>query len=196
MSELETAKGLDLYLFDQLQKGRITKEAKILDAGCGSGRNLVPLRKFGYDVIGIDPSWGAVEHLHHSGFGKDIVIGTDIIGYKTNRKFDFIICNAVLHFAESHTEFDALFSKLWELLENTGTLFIRMTSDFATKLPYSISDKGIAILPDNSNRYILTKEKLQELEVKHKLEYLEPIKTTNVQDLRCMTTLVLRKIKS
>ena len=32
---------IDIYLFDQLLKGRISPGMRILDAGCGSGRNLV-----------------------------------------------------------------------------------------------------------------------------------------------------------
>jgi tellurite methyltransferase len=34
---------IDIYLFDQLLRGRIAPGMRILDAGCGSGRNLVYL---------------------------------------------------------------------------------------------------------------------------------------------------------
>ncbi|WP_332912670.1 hypothetical protein [Algoriphagus boritolerans] len=32
---------VDIYLLDQILKGRFSKEMKILDAGCGEGRNAV-----------------------------------------------------------------------------------------------------------------------------------------------------------
>ena len=32
---------IDVYLFDQLLRGRIVSGMKVLDAGCGSGRNLI-----------------------------------------------------------------------------------------------------------------------------------------------------------
>ena len=32
---------IDIYLFDQLLRGRIRPGMRVLDAGCGSGRNLV-----------------------------------------------------------------------------------------------------------------------------------------------------------
>jgi tellurite methyltransferase len=34
---------IDIYLFDQLLKGSIQPGMRVLDAGCGSGRNLVYL---------------------------------------------------------------------------------------------------------------------------------------------------------
>ena len=110
MRELELVKGLDLYLFDQLQKGRISKSGRILDAGCGSGRNLIPLKNIGFNIIGFDPNASAVEQLNRIGLGPDLITTSDILAFRTELKFDFIICNAVLHFAKSHLEFNELFS--------------------------------------------------------------------------------------
>src|SRR5688572_28639384 len=48
--------GIDIYLFDQLLKGRIVPGMRVLDAGCGAGRNLVYFLRSGYEVFGVDES--------------------------------------------------------------------------------------------------------------------------------------------
>ena len=54
---------IDIYLFDQLLKGRILPGMRILDAGCGSGRNLVYFLREGYEVYGADSEAQAVDSL-------------------------------------------------------------------------------------------------------------------------------------
>src|ERR1700722_14599631 len=45
---------IDIYLFDQLLRGRIAPGMRILDAGCGAGRNLLYLLREGFEVFGAD----------------------------------------------------------------------------------------------------------------------------------------------
>jgi tellurite methyltransferase len=52
--------GIDIYVFDQLLKGRFTAGMRVLDAGCGSGRNLVYFFRSGYEVFGVDESEAAI----------------------------------------------------------------------------------------------------------------------------------------
>jgi len=52
---------IDIYLFDQLLRGRIGPTMRVLDAGCGSGRNLVYFLREGYDVFGVDTDPIAIE---------------------------------------------------------------------------------------------------------------------------------------
>jgi SAM-dependent methyltransferase len=47
---------IDIYLFDQLLKGRFFSGMRVLDAGCGTGRNLVYFLRNGYQVFGVDQS--------------------------------------------------------------------------------------------------------------------------------------------
>ena len=62
MADLQEQFGpIDIYLFDQLLRGRIGRGMRILDAGCGSGRNLVYFLREGYDVYGVDADAQAVE---------------------------------------------------------------------------------------------------------------------------------------
>jgi SAM-dependent methyltransferase len=61
LSLVEQFGAIDIYLFDQLLRGRIAPGMRILDAGCGSGRNLVYFLRAGYEVFGVDMDPEAVE---------------------------------------------------------------------------------------------------------------------------------------
>ena len=64
---------MDVYFFDQLLKGRITPEMKVLDAGCGGGRNLVYLLRCKSEVYGFDANPSAVEVVRQ--LARDLVPG-------------------------------------------------------------------------------------------------------------------------
>lgn len=46
--------GIDIYLFDQVLKGRLVPGMRLLDAGCGGGRNLNYFFRSSFDVCAID----------------------------------------------------------------------------------------------------------------------------------------------
>src|SRR5947209_19533232 len=52
---------IDIYLFDQLLRGRIQPGMRVLDAGCGGGRNLIYLLRHGYEVCAVDEDENAVD---------------------------------------------------------------------------------------------------------------------------------------
>ncbi|MGB0850071.1 MAG: hypothetical protein ACPGTP_02390, partial [Bacteroidia bacterium] len=106
---------------------------------------------------------------------------------------DFIICNAVLHFAKSHDHFQRMMSSMSALLSETGVLFIRMTSDFAIHPSYGGEESGRVKLPDGTTRYLLNRSQLTKAISDNQLKFVEPLKTVNVDDQRCMSTLVLTR---
>tara|TARA_B100000809_G_C15119382_1_gene523705 strand:+ start:730 stop:1317 length:588 start_codon:yes stop_codon:yes gene_type:complete len=194
MNSLNHIKSIDIYLLDQLIKGRIKPSDKILDAGCGSGRNIKFLIQEQFNVFGVDDNKNAIEQLSVSypelshNFTE-----TSIEEYNSEHKFDFIICNAVLHFAKDHDHFDELFAKLVNLLSKYGTLFIRMTTDIGIKELLTESINGVYHLPDNTLSYLVTKEKITTLLSLHQLQLTEPIKTVVVDGKRSMATLVFKR---
>jgi 2-polyprenyl-3-methyl-5-hydroxy-6-metoxy-1,4-benzoquinol methylase len=177
---------MDVYLLDQILKGRVHKNLNILDAGCGSGRNSIPLLQSGFQVACIDPK------QQDFGVFQDQFTNSSIEEYQSDESFDFIICNAVLHFSENHQHFNKLIQKLISLLDLNGILFIRMTSDIGIFTQKEASD-GVFMLKDGSTRYLVTRSQITSMCNEYKLSLIEPVKTTLVEDLRAMTTIVLKK---
>ena len=60
---LETFGAIDIYLFDQLLRGRFDRRPRVLDAGCGDGRNLTYLLRRGFTCFGIDRDPAAIERV-------------------------------------------------------------------------------------------------------------------------------------
>ncbi|MFT6138653.1 MAG: trans-aconitate methyltransferase [Salibacteraceae bacterium] len=194
MKVLQEIEGMDIYLLDQLMKGVFTENHRILDAGCGTGRNIKFFLKNQFNCVGIDPKEDVISELKFIfPENKDQFSNSTIEDFQDQDGYDAIICNAVLHFAKDHVHFDLMFNKLVDLLLPNGVLFIRMTSDIGLNLNHS-SEDGVYELPDLSSRYLITERKIEALLNKYFIELREPIKTVNVNNLRCMTTLVMTKL--
>ena len=191
-SEIE---GIDIYLLDQILKERYQQNDVILDAGCGSGRNLKWFYDNKFTVYGVDSLESRIEDVkekyteQHSNFS---VQNLDQLQFE-NQFFDHVICSAVLHFAQNTQQFKRMVAELYRVLKPGGSLFIRMTSNFGIEdKVQSISD-GVYYLPDTTNRFLLTSDLVAYLKETFSFTYLEPLKTVNVNNMRCMSTLVLKK---
>src|SRR4051812_36646933 len=97
---------IDIYLFDQLLKGRISPGMRILDAGCGSGRNIVYFLREGYEVCGVDLDAASVESVRSLArrFAPSLPASNFRVEPVEQMSFedacaDVVICNTVLHFA-------------------------------------------------------------------------------------------------
>lgn len=192
---------IDIYLFDQLLKGRFDNCGKILDAGCGGGRNLVYFLQNGFDVYGIDSNVSAIEAIRElagqlspklSSNNFKIAAAEDL-PFEDNA-FDLIISSAVLHFAADENHFEAMVTSMWRVLKPGGYLFARLASDIGIEnLVQSFGNRRY-LLPDGSERFLVNEKMLIDYTWKLKGKLFEPIKTTNVQNLRCMTTWCLQKM--
>ncbi len=191
---LDTLKNVDIYLIDQIVKGRIPKESFVLDAGCGNGRNFRYFAKNGYDIVGIDPKIEAIEAVQTEfpDYHESLYCSS-IEDWKTDRKFDFIICSAVLHFAKNQAHFDQLFEALVQYLKENGILFVRMTTTIGMETLLDNTTTEARELPDGSLRYLITRAQIHELLEKHALVLLDPIKTVVVDQQRSMVVLVFQK---
>ena len=191
---------IDIYLLDQILKGRFDPSMKILDAGCGEGRNLVYFLREDYQVFGIDREPAAIQMLQflsrsiQSGYDRDkFTVGMlDTLPYP-DRFFDAVVCSAVLHFAEDENHFLSMTDELFRVTKPGGILFVRMTSDIGLDGSIKKFDSSKYLLPDGSVRFLLTKKLLEKARKRYGFEFLEPVKTVNVSSQRCMTTLVLSR---
>ena len=192
-----TIGNIDIYLFDQILKERYTIEDKILDAGCGKGRNIHWFYHNKYNIYGLDKDSKSIELIKtiYPDLKDNFTVSElDTIRFSDNF-FNHIISNAVLHFAENTAHFETMFAELIRVLKVNGSLFIRMTSTIGIESNVTKISDGVYTIPDRTTRFLLTKELVQTLMKTHHLSFLEPLKTVNVNDLRCMTTLVLKKMK-
>ncbi|ACU61724.1 class I SAM-dependent methyltransferase [Chitinophaga pinensis] len=201
-AELQQLYGnIDIYLFDQLLKGTYDKCKSVLDAGCGGGRNLIYFLKNGYDVYGIDPNPNAVEAvrqlsatLSHTNATENFVVASaENLPFEDNT-FDLIISSAVLHFAQDPAHFQDMIYSMWRVLKPGGYLFARLASDIGIETQVQDLGNGRYLLPDGSERFLVSQQLLLQYTERLNARLHEPIKTTNVQNLRCMTTWCLQKV--
>jgi tellurite methyltransferase len=192
---------IDIYLFDQLLKGTYDNCKTVLDAGCGGGRNLTYFLNNGFQVSAIDPDPDAIEYVKelaanlapanllknfHVAYAEDLPFGDE--------SFDLIISSAVLHFAQSRNHFDKMLQSMWRVLKPGGFLFARLASDIGIKKLVKHLGNGRYLLPDESERFLVNQQMLLDYSRSLNAYLHEPIKTTNVQNLRCMTTWCLQKL--
>lgn len=184
---------VDIYLIDQILKNRYSPDDSILDAGCAEGRNLKWFYVNNYKIYGVDTDIKRLENakLMYPEFSNNFkVANLDALPYDEN-KFNHVICSAVLHFAQSEKHFFTMFSELIRVLKSKGTLLIRMASNIGLdgNVPYLKESQT-----NREGTYYLTREVIKNLINDYNVELIEPIKTTNVEDKRAMTTLVLMKM--
>lgn len=191
---------IDIYLFDQLLKGRYDNCKNIIDIGCGSGRNIVYFLKNGFHVYGIDQDAAAIEavkamsgQLSPANHTENFLVSTVEEMPFPDSFFDLAICSAVLHFAKDPAHFDKMLRSIWRVLKPGGFLFARLASDIGIETLVKDIGNGRYLLPDGSQRFLVNQQILEHYTKELNAELYEPIKTTNVSNIRCMTTWCIRK---
>jgi ubiquinone/menaquinone biosynthesis C-methylase UbiE len=191
---------IDIYLFDQIHRGRITPGMKVLDAGCGTGRNLVYFLNAGYEVYALDPDPRSIEAVRH--LAGTVAPHLPADNFRTERIeqhtfpdafADVVVCSTVLHFAEDDEQFDAMLRGAWRVLKPGGMLFCRLASSIGMEQRMQRIAGRRHLMPDGTERYLVDEAFLIEYTRRLGGELLDPIKTTVVQDMRCMTTWVVRR---
>ena len=193
---------IDIYLFDQLLRGHLMPGMRVIDVGCGSGRNLVYLLRAGCETYGIDAdpaAIGAVRQLAASvapslpaeNFRAEAIERTSF----PDSFADVVLSSAVLHFARDDDHFDAMLRGSWKLLGPGGLFFCRLASTIGMEQHVrKIAGRRFG-LPDGSERYLVDAELLMRLTTELGGELLDPLKTTVVHNQRSMTTWVMRKTR-
>ncbi|MSO29936.1 MAG: class I SAM-dependent methyltransferase [Acidobacteria bacterium] len=201
MSDLESQFGaIDIYLFDQLLRGRIRPGMRVLDAGCGSGRNLVYLLQSGYDVFATDSDAGSIRSVR--GFAATVAPNVPAQNFRIepveqmtfpDAFADVVLSSAVLHLSRDREHFAAMVHEMWRVLKTGGMLFSRLASSIGMEGRVRPTGSGRFLLPDGSERFLVDEAMLLDYTRMLGGTLLDPLKTTIVQDQRCMTTWVVRK---
>jgi tellurite methyltransferase len=191
--------GIDIYLLDQILRGRIHAGQRILDVGCGNGRNLTWLLRQGFDVSAVDTDVDCVAHVRslvaelapHLDGERVHVAGVKEMPFADDA-FDVVVANAVLHFARDPDHFEEMLGEVFRVLAPGGILFTRLASSIGFEEALQPLGNGRYHMPDDTDRYTVDLETLLGWTERVGGALLDPIKTTNVQGLRCITTWVLR----
>jgi ubiquinone/menaquinone biosynthesis C-methylase UbiE len=193
---------MDMYVLDQLRKGNIHTEMRILDAGCGHGRNIHFFLKAGADVWAFDHNEAYVDEqrLHARHFQPDAspqkILHADgaHIPFE-DAQFDLVISSAVLHFAQNDEHFEKMLDELVRVLAPGGLLLMRFAMKPATEVVLEALGNNHFLHPGDTIFYLppytmkTFKTKLEE----KGLELVEQPKLTQVHMLRAMSTWVARK---
>ncbi|HEV8157779.1 MAG: class I SAM-dependent methyltransferase [Acidobacteria bacterium] len=196
----ETFGEIDIYLFDQILKGSFDVNSNILDAGCGGGRNLIYFLRSGYEVFAVDQNPQAIEQVRLLAKALNPILSSENFQVSTvekmpfqNERFDTVISNAVLHFASDQRHFYQMIEEMWRVLGKGGLFFARLASTIGIEDKIELIEKRRYSLPDGSERFLVDEQFLITATNQLGGIWVEPLKTTNVQNLRCMTTWVLQK---
>ncbi len=201
MSRLQEQFGqIDIYLFDQILKGHIAPGMRILDAGCGAGRNLVYFLREGYDVYAVDADPEAVAGVRS--LARMLAPGLPASNFRVEAVehmtfddacADVVVSNTVLHFARDDAHFESMLRGSWRVLRPGGLFFCRLGSSIGMESQVERIRGRRHKSPDGSERYLVDEALLGSTAEWLGAELAEPLKTTIVQNQRSMTTWVLRK---
>ena len=186
MDTLESLRGTDVYLIDQLLKERIPGDARLLDVGCGGGRNLRWFDANGYAAIGLDRSIRDTSGTRVRGEAAALPF--------SDAAFNVVLSIAVLHFAHDSEHFGVSVRECWRVLRPGGLFFARLATTMGIEAAVvPLPRLGWYALPDGSERYLASASDLHDWEARLGALPLDPLKSTLVENQRSMTTWVLRR---
>ena len=192
--------GIDIYLFDQLLKGRLNPQMPMLDAGCGSGRNLTWFLRSGYDVFGVDQSTEAIARVRTLARSLAPNLPPDNFRVEPVEKMSFadssfgiVISSAVLHFARDEAHWQTMVQEMWRVLRPGGIFFARLASTVGIETQVHKIEGRRFHLPDGSDRFLVDEPMLAAMSASLGGELLEPYKTVLVHGMRSMSNWCLMK---
>ena len=135
-------------------KDSFAPRSKLLDVGCGSGRDLAQLARLEHDCYGLDatPEFVALsQSLHPELQGKIVLDSLPKFNPPFGGKFDGVLCSAVLmHIPEDQLVFAAISIK--SCLKQGGRLLYSVPSKRLDVVSENRDVNGRLFIPDQSDR--------------------------------------------
>ncbi|MBZ5676203.1 MAG: class I SAM-dependent methyltransferase [Acidobacteriia bacterium] len=173
---------------------------RILDAGCGAGRNLVYFLREQYEVYAADADPQSVDKVRSLARTLAAALPESNFRVEAVERMSFddacadvVISSAILHFARDDAHFESMLQGSWRVLKPGGLFFCRLASSIGIERQIEHVEGRRYKLPDGSERYLVDEELLGSMTERLGGELADPLKTTVVQNQRSMTTWVLRK---
>lgn len=172
----------DLILIDQILKNRFQRQTKILDAGCGEGRNMTFFINNGFNIYGIDTNPDAIKiaRIYCKSLNKRYE-AEQIQQFSIENNpfpdnfFDAIICINVLHSAKNRNDFFLWFGELFRMLSYGGFLLLGMQSNIGLSRYHKAGDQKNIGESGQEDLYLLTGDVLDEI---LRLDYLKAVENT------------------
>ena len=136
------------------------KNGKVLDLGCGQGRDAIALAKLGFDVTGIDNSKVGIDQMNEIATSNNLPLKgvvADIFLFDDFENYDVILLNSMFHFAKKDKAKEIAFIKniISKIKENGIIIFcIRDTGTKVETLNTVLfSDKELESVEDKKMKY-------------------------------------------
>jgi len=136
-----------------IKKYNIKKVNKILDLGCGEGRDAINLLEEGYNLLAIDYSKTVINKCNEltNNKYKNNFKQLDIFEDKLNEKYDFIYSIAVLHMFVSDNHRNLFYQFIKEHLNDNGIVLIITMGDGIEEYSSDISTSFHQTIRKNIN---------------------------------------------
>jgi ubiquinone/menaquinone biosynthesis C-methylase UbiE len=185
--------GMDIALLDQVLKGRFAPLSRIVDIGCGSGRNLIWFARNGFETYALDRDAGCIARVQRDVPGVHAVTGSaDALPWPDGH-FQGVLCNALLHMLPDHETFQRVLHESWRVLAPGGTWFARLATTLSMESLARPTSSGRYEMPGGWEVLPTTLDEMLDLTRQLGGKLLDPIKTVNVQNQRAMATWVMTK---
>ena len=113
------------------------KKGKVLDLGCGQGRDAIALARLGYSVTGIDNSRVGIDQMNEIGQKEKLNLDgqvVDIYSFDRFSEFDIVLLDSMFHFVKKDKQKEiGLVQKIISDIGN-GSLLVVCIQDTGDKV--------------------------------------------------------------
>ena len=104
---------------------KISKKGKVLDLGCGQGRDAIALARLGFEVVGIDNSKVGIDQMNRMAKTENLAVSGivfDIYEFNTYVNYDIVLLDSMFHFEKKRPEKRNRIYKKYPVKDRKGLL--------------------------------------------------------------------------